>query len=398
MADWNELLQAAEDENADQDPNDPTGQEAIEAFIRAQQAKNGGTALRGLAAMTQPAGDTASDASTPPVPTQPLSNMQRVQNSREQIANLLAHQQGGVENLQRLVDRYQKEPEKLNLAPILALTDFVGGTHNAENYKAPETRQEKQMNLIKLNQLVNKEREAPIKDAERQYASDNSAESKYYKALSGQIGKEDKAVGQMRQDVLFKRGTNPQISQSINTLRRANQVVNLMDSLPEGGPIPSELANIATGLGALVSGSNVVTDSRLKEVLPKNLDLSWASVKQWLTSNPQGADQHEFLKRFRREIDAETKGARQTLHGYLDSVGDSYSGSVSPERHAQLLKAGHDFVDRGYYTPGQIVAKTDRANKIMAASDIPAFAKKNGITPEEARKRLSQAKWKIVGE
>jgi hypothetical protein len=302
----------------------------------------------------------------PPGGQVPGSSKDNVLNVREKLQEFLAKQAGGSDKMQELADLYQKQlaerGRRPNLSGSNALVDHFYGTNLSKVYGKPPTADEQTQALMAAQEAVNKSRQPVTSDLLKEYGADNNAVIKeqagYYRGLAGneretarQIKEQNNLLNRMHDDMFFKRGTNPQVSQSINKLQRATSAIALMDQLPPDGPIPGELSNIASAVAGLATGGNVVTNEKMREILPKNVDLTIAGIKQWLTSEPQGADQQKFLQRFRREIDGEARAAHNTLSRYQDAQADSYMGRVPETMHQQLRKAGQNFLDHSYYNP-----------------------------------------------
>jgi hypothetical protein len=272
---------------------------------------------------------------------------------QQQIAEYLNKQKAGGDAMEKLYEQYKTQLAQQNNRPnqsgFNALMEYYYPGYGAalqKGYQRPLTQAEQTEKLMGAQQAVNKGDQPIAQELLREYASDNNAATRnqaaYYRALAGGVGQEQKAsaaqqkaIDRMHDDMFLKRGTNPQVSQSLGKLQRATSAIALMDQIPASGPIPGEMSNIASSLAGLVTGGNTITDEKLKEILPNNVELTAAGIKQWLTSEPQGADQQAFLQRFRREIDGETKAARNTIGSYQDAQADSYVGRVPPAIHDQ---------------------------------------------------------------
>jgi hypothetical protein len=163
--------------------------------------------------------------------------------------------------------------------------------------------------------------------------------------------KEAQAAKDFRQSVFGEGRSNPDVRSNFGKLQRATQAVNLIKAIPEGKPNPGEMSNIATAVAGLVQNGNLVTDAKMREILPRNVELSVAGIKQFLTSEPQGAEQTKFLNRFKNEIDSEVNGARNTLHKWIDTHGDSVAGTFNDKVRQNIQGAAHRFIDEGYYNP-----------------------------------------------
>jgi hypothetical protein len=313
----------------------------------------------------QPDDDDDDDSTTQPAtPATPAANAVDI---RAQLADYLKKQGANADAMSQLADVYGDQvgkPDMRGTAMKLleGMTDHLYGTNFAKTVGAPPSDAEQtEAKMAALGQ-VGKAQQPITTDLLREYGSDNGAaaraQANYYRGLTSQnaqasreLKQQQDSTNRMHDDMFFKRGTNPQVSQSLAKLQRATSAIALMDKIPEGGPIPGEMSNIASAVAGLATNGNMVTNEKLKEILPSNVDLTTAGITQWLTSEPQGADQQKFLQRFRREIDGETRAARNTLSNYQDAQADSYIGRIPDAVHQQMRQAGQRFLDNSYYNP-----------------------------------------------
>lgn len=300
----------------------------------------------------------------PPVPATPKESQLDI---RGQLQKYLESQHGQNDHMQQLADLYKdqmaKENNRPNMSNSNALADYYWGTNFSKANPPPMKESEQTGNVAKLQDMVNKGKQSTLQDLLKQYGVDTGAVGKeqanYYRTLSSNARDEGKLRNQENKDIadfrngmfMRGRGASQETKAPLDVLNRASRAVSLMDSLQNGKANPSEMSNIASALAGMVSGSNVVTDTKLREILPSNVALTADGIRQWIMSEPRGADQTAFLERFRREVAAEAAQARKSIYGYQDSLADSFDGTMDPGTHQKIFKSGRGRLDKMYYNP-----------------------------------------------
>lgn len=361
---WGKMLGGDEDENYGDYIPDPA------ANLSYASNQTGGVDR-------QPAGLRAA-----PPPPQGISpeKQQNVGNMRDVLQKYLNQQEQGVGNMQTLADKYKGQLAERNQQPnrsnLNMLADYYWGTGFSKNYRKPQAPDEETKDLMDAENMVQKQRQPLSQDALKQFAIENSSADKeqgnYFRQLATGVKEknkndadERKNIHDFRDSVFFKGRTAPEIRQSIGKLQRGNSAIALMDVLPPEGPTRGEMSNIATSLAGLVGQGNIVTNDKIKEIMPENVDLEVSDLKRWLTSEPKGADQKAFLDRFRREIEVEIKRSRKTLRDYQNGQAASYAGKINEKDLKQILDAAGGFIDHGYYNPEE----RDKAVNSQISSD-----------------------------
>lgn len=196
----------------------------------------------------------------------------------------IGKQGSGIDKNQEILDQLRAQGSQANLQPLLAYTDATTGSHFADSYKQPKTPQETQEDMLKLSDLISKERQGLSTDQTTYLKDMLSAQSDPLKqlAIAARInqGGERIAQGERRLgitgdkaaaaavDSTNKEGTIEQISKS--QYRVGNDIRTL------GGTTPiyaSTIKEIESGLAAALSGSGIASDSAREAMhIPQAMD------------------------------------------------------------------------------------------------------------------------------
>lgn len=310
---------------------------------------------------------------------EPASSKESVNTVRDQLEKYLGKQGDNIDSMQALADLYKKQMAKENNRPDLrgmdALSDYYWGTNFAKTFAPPMKESEQTEANLKAQDLVNKERQPVTSDLIKQYGIDNNAVSKeqanYWKnrtanertlansvntGVTDEMGtpivlnpKQGQTAQKMHDAMFLGRGSNSQVQQSIGKLRSGVQFENLIAAIPKGEPSPQEMADLTSALGQTVNGTNVLTDHRFASLYPGSVPLSASAVVQWLTGDPKGVKQTEWINRMLNEVRAEKAGAQKTVNKWVDAQQEYFqSAGLPPAFVKKAAQSAKGFYNEGY--------------------------------------------------
>jgi hypothetical protein len=347
----------------------------------------------------------------------PTSSKDRVDTVREQLEKYLGKQTDSIDNMQALADLYKQQMGKENNRPDLrgmdALSDYYWGTNFTKVFDPPKKGSEQTEAAMKAQDLVNKERQPVTSDLLKQYGVDNNAVSKeqanYWKnrtanersvansvntGITDEMGapiilnpKQGQTAQKMHDAMFLGRGSNAQVQQSIGKLRSGVQFENLIAAIPKGEPTPQDMADLTSALGQTVNGTNILTDHRFASLYPGSLPLTAANVAQWVTGNPHGQDQKEWINRMLNEVRAEKAGAQKTVNRWVDSQAEYFkSAGLPPAFVNQASRAAKGFYNEAYEPVAGVGGFTGRPGGAQPpAPNLPA-----DLSPMKDGYRLKQ--------
>jgi hypothetical protein len=147
-------------------------------------------------------------------------------------------------------------------------------------------------------------------------------------AASRDQAKSDKDFMAMGKDL--EEGT----ASSRSDLGRHAQTVSAADKLltlgkqgakQPGGLDSRQIEEAAVASAALVGGGNGPAQSTVQALVPHNMASSAAGIKEWLMSEPQGADQQAFVARMMETAEREKQLATEKIKGIKGSVLQKYA-------------------------------------------------------------------------
>lgn len=94
---------------------------------------------------------------------------------------------------------------------------------------------------------------------------------------------------------------------------------------------PQELEEFSLGLGRLISGSGGAARSQIEALVPHSIVGNAAKTVQWLSNEPTGTQQQEFVKRMLGTVDREQDIARRELKKTIEKRHNAYSGKFKDD-------------------------------------------------------------------
>jgi hypothetical protein len=131
---------------------------------------------------------------------------------------------------------------------------------------------------------------------------------------------------------------------------RAQRLSALISRYPDGNLDQRETSELAIGLNAILSGNNFSAQSQVAGLVPKSIIGNAMKLNEWITNNPQGLQQQQFVKRMKSDVDRESdtmynqlleKGSKK-LAKYNDVL-NNMSG-LSPDEQQDITQQFNDVV------------------------------------------------------
>lgn len=126
-----------------------------------------------------------------------------------------------------------------------------------------------------------------------------------------------------------------------------------------GGLDARQIHEIAISTGNLLSGGNAAAQATVQALVPSSVGTAPAKIEEWLTSDPQGTGQQEFVNRMMETAQREQFVAQENIKGIKSDVFQTYSdlADKSPQRFKALkdyhLGPNAKFDAQGHYLPQQ---------------------------------------------
>ena len=216
--------------------------------------------------------------------------------------------QSGNAALQGTVDEAKKREyggfKDLNLAPLMGLADAWGGSNLAQTYKAPQTQDERQAQIMALEEMLRKgKREANSGLLDylkmRQDAHTKTERNQAYVAglqarnamLAAGLGlRDDKLAASLGKEL----ENDPIIK---NQLERRQQIAMDIHTLQTAPAItPQMWAELQKGVANAITGARSATVSDTEAMKINTLAIEWANLQQKLTNSPQDIESPEMRK------------------------------------------------------------------------------------------------------
>lgn len=155
-------------------------------------------------------------------------------------------------------------------------------------------------------------------------------QSKNRKMMSEYLmNKKDEDVGtKFEQDMNASKARAGALGDNQKRLNASERVLNLIDQV-KGNPNAMQTPELAQAVGSLISsGSGVVNQTQIEHLMPQSLKGNINKLEGFLTNNPRGLEQQEFIKSYlhtaERERDLITRqlaiAQAKSASGYIDYI------------------------------------------------------------------------------
>ncbi len=330
----------------------------------------------------------------PPPPPMPEEEGREPASARRRKANanplqaMLGEQEQGVQSLEDIARQYaeyvNQKKGQTDLSPLLQLSDSLFGSSIAKGYDAPPTEEEVLGKKAALQKEINAARQPMAQELLRQYASDNSAESKYLSQLAKMTGQTDKDSRELGKQVMFQRGIPGEVRRPIATLDRIGKAYALIENIEkdqQGALTGIEMAELGAALATSVTGSNVLTDHQMKAFVPPGVDLTGAAIGEWLTGTPMTVEKKEWLKMFKKTLYREQLAAKRSVRGYQQALLSRDKGIVPEERHKAISSAGEQWLSTSFPDIDMGTVRIEHGGQVynLPPDQVEAFKADKGI-------------------
>lgn len=131
---------------------------------------------------------------------------------------------------------------------------------------------------------------------------------------------------------------------------RAERLESLASSLPDGNLDSRQIEELAIGLNSMLSGANTGAQEQVKALVPKTIWGDAKKLQEWITNNPTGLNQQNFVNRMldsiRREKETAKAQINRTQFGRIAAYADLEK--THPDAFANILQG--QGVDPAEYT------------------------------------------------
>jgi len=184
-----------------------------------------------------------------------------------------------------------------------------------------------------------------------------------------------------------------------NMIMAADRIKAILDQYPDGNIPKAQTEELATAQAALVGGGSVQSQNQLNAIVPQSIWGDANAFTGWLTNNPKGLGQQEFIK----NLADSAKRERDTAQAQVDAIKAQRLGAYNdfanrnPKKFSQIIKAAgmdpkqYDF-DTGEYTPATRAPQSQAAGSQVGPaaahlqdSQAVQWAKANPNDPRAAK-------------
>lgn len=239
--------------------------------------------------------------------------------------------------------------------------------------KAAEQEQNKQMDMLKAQY---------IQDARKQMAEERQGRKEEILQQNNAI-----KMNQQAEQLLGGRGplSRPNlVSQAADKLEAlASQYGSNLDKMP-----PQMVGEFVQAFNTMITQGQGNT-AVFKKLLPKDIGMDGSQIFQWISNNPTGAAQGEFIKAFLNSARTEKAVAQAQIKEGMIAHANAYQGKVAPHDLQNFMNMrGITPEDQNTYNkPGSLISKainpeqkqSDIGIGLPAMSDIEAEMKRRGL-------------------
>lgn len=287
----------------------------------------------------------------------------------------------------------------VDLSGLASLTDAWTGSHFAQTYKPDETPKDRAATIDAMRKEIIHAEQGLTKDQvellrgqlQNAFQKDSLEYRKQHDADLLKVMRQKSETGEdkastARLDKLMH-DLNPGLASSRSDLGRNQATITAAKKLEtlgqqgdaaKGGLTPSQMAEAGTAAGALVGGGNTTALGMANHFIPASVGKDEASVKQWFTDEPQGANQQAFAHQLMETAAREKHTAMENIKEIQADSLAGLSDLSSHPRYQQVQKrlfGKEDLDQNGKYMrktfelPGGANAAKTRAEKIKALEE-----------------------------
>lgn len=273
------------------------------------------------------------------------------------------------------------------------------------NFSADDTEMAAKQIDVKGNQETRRLQMQEMADYKKSLlgVKQNAAATKVDTANDNKLDKDEKDMGTALDPNKARAGLVGDSQKRLNNAARASALI--YETNPDGSvqkdntgkPIvkdlnPTLMGEAAQSWASMISSGGSQADAAVERLLPHTASGQLANVKEWITSEPQGAGQQAFLKQMSDSIERE----RQVSEGLLKSAQVQAAGKFTNLKRNrsdawdnQLVNAGIDPKDvdpNGRYNPNWQMKQKQSIGQTPSPQTTPITP----ITPEQATAELAR--------
>jgi hypothetical protein len=328
---------------------------------------------------------------TASTPKNDYSGIQDMINNVNVKSNDSLKQQGvSIQGLKDQLSGLNSKELPMDLTPFASLVDNWTGSHFTNSYKPSETAESRQATVNKLqdailkaennlsgnevdtlkSQLSNQLGLTKLQSEDQQRQEANSIAWAKINADKGKESKDtSKEFERLGHDLVSGTASSrSDFGKNQITITSAKKIEALGEQAKTqtGGLTPNQIHELALASGALVSNGNAATENTVKALVPKDKGMNAASIEQWLTDKPTGANQQAFVNQMLETAGRERTLAEENLKGIKSDILAGHVGLDQQDPRYTKLIDHHFGKDSQFDSFGNYIPKAYGANKAPA--------------------------------
>lgn len=232
------------------------------------------------------------------------------QNQRVQDSPYLSQEADALATQKAQLEKYRKDfkPE-IDLSGLLPLISSMSGVDYASGYKAPETQQQHDLMVQKLQDALGKGQGEYAQRATQFVKGQDDSKllgmqirAMQANAKANDPQKEDKYVDATLNNINDQLDAYKGRAGNFGNMAKIKYAANRVNRViyDSSGGIKNlsnpQIEDVALATGSLLAGGNAGTEAQIKALLPKGYGTDVASIKDFFTNDANPADQQKFLK------------------------------------------------------------------------------------------------------
>lgn len=203
------------------------------------------------------------------------------------------------------------------------------------------------------------------------------------------VGKYSKAMGE---DLDPNRARSGEMGKNQGRVNAAERIETLLNQFPDGNIPKTQTRELATSVNSLLTNGSQNAVSQINELVPHTMQGNSAAIAEWVTGNPTGMEQQQFIKLYadtaRREretaqnqiLQGQFKKAYSTHHKLKDMSPDDFYQNLSTATGLDKDEIQQMEAQPGF--KGQLVKSNKEADRQTAG----------GLKPNEVERQTADGK------
>lgn len=290
-----------------------------------------------------------------PQPVNPFQTKEHLADekaAREAEQSTIDEQKSTTNKMEQMLQAYMTGDQgKVDLSPLLALSDAWSGGNQAKSYKAPEDQQTKMAKAIGLENEIGQRRNDASKsqNALAKLLSDNKMASAWM-GMQGRNQKFDQTEWDKLNESIDPNGRMAgELKRQAARLNDAKAVEVMGAQFPTGMIPNGQFAETAGAVAKLMGAGNAAAAETINRYVPETMRSRAADIQQWWESTATPSDRKSFMAYFmdtaRREREQAQKNINEAMYSRLGAK--QHLQNSDPARWDRVL-AHHGLDPRGY--------------------------------------------------